>query len=51
VPFLVVDVAQDVDGRWWVIECNDGQEAGYAGVSPFALWQRVVELERARRVA
>ena len=48
VPFLVVDVAQDVDGRWWVIECNDGQESGYAAISPFALWQRIVELERAR---
>jgi hypothetical protein len=47
VPFLVVDVAQDVDGRWWVIECNDGQESGYAAISPFALWQRIVELERA----
>jgi hypothetical protein len=48
VPFLVVDVAQAVDGRWIVIECNDGQESGYAGVSPFGLWQKVVELERGR---
>ncbi|MEZ6187450.1 MAG: ATP-grasp domain-containing protein [Planctomycetota bacterium] len=48
VAFLVVDVAQRVDGRWIVIECNDGQESGYAGVSPLALWQEVVRLERAR---
>ncbi|MBI4509059.1 MAG: ATP-grasp domain-containing protein [Deltaproteobacteria bacterium] len=46
VPFLVVDVGQDVDGRWWVIECNDAQEAGHAGVSPFALWQAIVSMER-----
>lgn len=46
VPFLVVDVAQQIDGTWIVIECNDGQESGYAGVSPFALWQTVVRLER-----
>lgn len=44
VPFLVVDIAQQVDGAWVVIECNDGQESGYAGVSPFALWQEVVRL-------
>ena len=48
VPFLVVDVAQRTDGEWIVIECNDGQESGYAGVSPFALWQEVVQIERER---
>jgi hypothetical protein len=48
VPFLVVDVAQEVSGRWIVIECNDGQESGYAGASPFALWQNVLDVERAR---
>jgi hypothetical protein len=48
VPFLVIDVAQTTDGAWIVIERNDAQESGYAGVSPFALWQRVIERERAR---
>ncbi|RKH57032.1 ATP-grasp domain-containing protein [Corallococcus llansteffanensis] len=48
VPFLVVDVAQEQSGRWIVIECNDGQESGYVGVAPFALWQRVLDLERER---
>jgi hypothetical protein len=43
VPFLVIDIAQRQDGRWVLIECNDGQESGYAGVSPFSLWQHVVE--------
>ena len=46
VPFVVVDVAQAIDGRWLVIECNDGQESGYAGASPFGLWQRIVDAER-----
>ena len=27
---------------------QDGQESGYGGVSPFGLWQRIVELERQR---
>ena len=47
VPFLVVDVAQTFTGRWIVIECNDGQESGYATVSPFGLWQKIVDLEKA----
>lgn len=46
VAFLVVDVAQAADGRWIVIECNDGQEAGYAGVSPIGLWQALISAER-----
>lgn len=49
VPFLVVDVAQTETGNWIVIECNDGQESGYAGVSPFGLWQKIVELEAAAK--
>lgn len=43
VPFLVVDIAKTIDGRWIVIECNDAQEAGYAGISPHMLWRRVLE--------
>lgn len=46
VPFLVVDIAQTNSGQWIVIECNDAQESGYAGVSPFALWQTIVEFGR-----
>lgn len=44
VTFLVVDMAQTVDGRWIVIECNDGQDSGYAGVAPFLMWRRVVDI-------
>jgi hypothetical protein len=46
VPFLVVDLAQTATGRWIVIECNDAQESGYAGVSPIGLWQKIVDYER-----
>jgi hypothetical protein len=46
VPFLVIDVAQQVDGTWIVIECNDGQESGYAGASPLTIWQNIVMIER-----
>lgn len=46
IPFLVVDVAQTLDGRWIVIECNDAQESGYTGVSSIGLWQKIVDLER-----
>lgn len=45
-PFLVVDMAQTADGRWIVIECNDAQESGYAGVSPFALWSEIIRLNK-----
>jgi hypothetical protein len=48
--FLVVDVAQTVEGRWIVIECNDGQESGYAGASPLGIWQNIVEIERLSRL-
>jgi hypothetical protein len=45
-PFLVIDVAQTKSGEWIVIECNDGQESGYAGIPPITLWQKMIELER-----
>jgi hypothetical protein len=45
VAFLVIDIAQTLDGRWIVIECNEGQESGYGAISPVALWQRIIDLE------
>ncbi|WP_426167193.1 ATP-grasp domain-containing protein [Pseudoduganella sp. R-34] len=42
VPFLVVDFAKTANGRWIVIECNDAQESGYAGIPPQVLWQNVL---------
>ncbi len=44
VPFLVVDFAKTIDGRWILIECNDAQESGYAAIQPRALWRRVLDL-------
>ena len=45
VPFLVVDIARTLEGRWIVIECNDGQESGYVGISPVTLWRNILEHE------
>jgi hypothetical protein len=33
---------------WIVVECNDGQESGHAGIAPIGLWQAVVAAERRR---
>lgn len=46
VPFLVVDVAQTMEGKWIAIECNDGQESGNAGVPPIGLWDNLIDVER-----
>jgi hypothetical protein len=46
VPFLVVDLAQTTEGRWIVIECNDGQESGYAGCSQIGIWQNITAFEK-----
>jgi hypothetical protein len=43
VTFLVVDVAQTVNGEWIVIEVNDGQDSGYAGVHPLFMWRAVLD--------
>ncbi len=44
-PFATIDVAQRADGRWIVIECNDGQESGFNGMSHHAIWRRVLDIE------
>ena len=45
VTFLVVDVAQTAAGAWTVIECNDGQDSGYAGVAPMPMWRKILDVE------
>ena len=45
VTFPVIDIAQSADGRWVVIEFNDGQDSGHAGVAPMPLWRRVLQIE------
>jgi hypothetical protein len=46
VPFLVIDFALSRTGHWLVIECNDGQDSGYAGVNPRHMWTNIIEMER-----
>lgn len=46
VRFVVVDIAQTAGGQWIVIECNDGQESGYAGIAPLAMWQKIIAIEK-----
>jgi len=43
VPFLVIDFAETCEGDWVVIECNDGQDSGYAGVNAREMWMKVMQ--------
>lgn len=43
VPFLVVDIALTAEHRWVVIECNDAQESGHAGIPPLRLWRNLLD--------
>ena len=42
-PFYVVDVGEDVDGRWWVVELNDGQMSGLSCCDPHQLYSLLRE--------
>lgn len=46
VCFLVVDVAKTAEGKWIVIEVNDGQESGYAGNNARLLWENILGIEK-----
>jgi hypothetical protein len=37
-PFVVIDVAEDTTGRWWVVDVNDGQMSGLSGNKPDVLY-------------
>lgn len=43
VAFLTVDVAKTADGRWIIVEANDGQESGFVGLNPISLWKKTIE--------
>lgn len=43
VPFIAIDIAKTASGDWIIIECNDAQESGYAGVPPKQLWENVLK--------
>ncbi len=32
IPFVVIDIARDTAGKWWVVELNDGCQSGLNGV-------------------
>ena len=42
--FLVVDVAKDNNGKWWLVEINDGQMSGLQGCPPRKLYTRLKEI-------
>ncbi len=46
VPFLVIDLALTTADDWIIIECNDAQESGYAGVQPMKMWRNIITLEQ-----
>jgi hypothetical protein len=39
--FYVVDVAKDEQGRWWVVELNDGQMSGLSFNNPKTLYEGI----------
>ncbi len=43
VPFLVVDIGQQTDGEWIVVESGDAQFAGLSQINPLALWGALSE--------
>lgn len=45
IPFLVIDLALTEKGNWIIIECNDGQESGYAGINARGMWRKILETE------
>ena len=42
VQFPAIDVAKTAAGEWIIIEVNDAQESGFAGVNPFTLWNNTI---------
>lgn len=46
--FVAIDVAKTAQGQWIIIEVNDAQESGLAGVNPLTLWKNTVEAAQHR---
>lgn len=40
-PLIVVDVGQDIDNKWWVIETGDPQFCGVTHISGHVFWQHL----------
>lgn len=43
VDFFVVDIAEDINGKWWVIEINDGQMSGLSENSAEELYSNLAK--------
>ena len=46
--FVAIDVAKTAQGQWIIIEVNDAQESGLAGVNPLTLWKNTIEAAQHR---
>ncbi len=44
VRFVAVDVALDIDGRWWVVELNDGQMSGLSENDPATMYAEMARV-------
>lgn len=42
--FYVIDIAEDLTGRWWVVEINDGQMSGLSDNDPEVLYSELASL-------
>ena len=47
VDFFVLDIAEDVNGKWWVIEVNDGQMSGLSENDPEVLYSNLSRVLKA----
>ena len=41
--FFVIDVAQGIDGKWWIVEVNDGQMSGLSTIPIKRFYQNLKE--------
>jgi hypothetical protein len=42
--YFVIDIAQGVDGRWWVVEVNDGQMSGLSTIPEDRFYMNLAEV-------
>lgn len=49
IPFICVDVGRRLDGRWRLIEINDGQQSGLQGYSPTKFYEALYKATRGNR--
>ena len=45
-PYLTVDIGQDEDSHWWVIETGDAQFSGLSQTPRLVLWNQLVTRSR-----